>query len=138
MKSLVEYLINERKLWYLTANEILDSLKSVNADKKPAKFLFGDYELYPNYEVNEIGETDMFPYNEKIWWIELINEEKSPKMPAFEVINYDFQNENIKDVICVGNKWKNNKGWFDASKKKFKIISISEDDNYIIFNIDFK
>lgn len=114
----------------------MEQLEKVSS--KPAKFIYGAWELYPNYDVDEIGETDMFPYNESTWFIELITDEKHPKMPAQETINYDFKNEPIKDVVCVGSKWSNGNGVYNASKKKFRIISISEDENYVVFTIDFK
>ena len=136
MKTIKEYILESGK-WYLDANEVMEQLSKVDP-KKPAKFIYGAWELYPNYDVDEIGVTDMFPYNESTWFIELITDEKHPKMPAQETINYDFKNEPIKDVVCVGSKWSNGNGVYNASKKKFRITSISEDENYVVFIIDFK
>lgn len=140
-KNVVEKPIHKSGKWYMSAQEVSDALVELpSKGQKPAQFIFYAYELYPDYDVHEWGVTDQFPYNEKNWYCTLSSKEKFPGMPALEVISYDFKSTEPNDIICVGDKWNapNNNGVYVAKNKKYRIISIEEDNRYTIFRIDNK
>lgn len=127
--------------WYMSAAEVSNELAALpSKGNKPAKFIFHNYELYPDYDIDEWGVTDMFPYNGKTWYCTLISREKFGSLPAVEVISYDFRGEEPNDIVCVGTQWTqtNGRGVYNAKNKKYRIISITEEDKYIVFEIDDK
>jgi hypothetical protein len=68
--------------WYMSAEEVSNELEKLpSKGNKPAKFIFYDYELYPDYNVDEWGVTNMFPYNKNIWYCTLSSEENFNDMP---------------------------------------------------------
>lgn len=124
--------------WYMTAKEVQYGLNSISSsNKKPAKFIYNNtYVLFPDYDrPNEWGVSEQFRYNEKTWYCVLSSDEKNHKMPAYEVISYDFNGADPKDIICEGDKWNYNNGVYNAKNKKFRITSIYEDTDYIVFTI---
>lgn len=135
----IETILPQSGKWYMTAEEVKDALDSIlSSSKKPAKFIFNNtYILFPDYDSQrEWGVSEQFIYNEKIWYCSLSSEEKNPKTPACEVISYNFNGANPKDIICEGDKWRLNNGVYNAKNKKFRITSIYEDTDYIVFTIN--
>lgn len=138
MKDIITYITEATSKWYLRADEFVEALDSTpSKGKKPVKFVFNNiYELYPDYDVHEWGVTDQFKWSDRIWYMTLVSENKFPKMPAYELV--DFKGESPKDVVCVGDKWtpKNGSGKYNASNKKFRIIDVKEEEDFIVININ--